>query len=56
MMLVPSMLENCSRRAGTLSASASMVIDDTAPMCTPMSITDADGNDRVRARFHWQER
>jgi hypothetical protein len=33
-----------------------LVIDDTDPMCTPMSITDAEGNDHVRARFHWQER
>lgn len=33
-----------------------MVIDDNDPMDSLMSITDAEGNDHVRARFHWQER
>ena len=32
------------------------VIDDTDPMDSHMSITDADGDDHVRARFHWQQR
>ena len=32
------------------------VIDDTDPLDSHMSITDADGDDHVRARFHWQER
>ena len=35
---------------------AQFVIDDSDPMDSLMSITDADGNDHVRARFHWQER
>jgi len=32
------------------------VIDDTDPMDSRMTITDADGNDHVRARFRWQQR
>ena len=32
------------------------IIDDNDPMDSRMSITDADGNDHVRARFCWQER
>ena len=36
--------------------SAQFVIDDSDPMDSRMSITDADGNDHVRARFLWQER
>ncbi len=32
------------------------IIDDTDPMDSRLSITDADGNDHVRARFCWQER
>ena len=32
------------------------IIDDADPMDSRMSITDAEGNDHVRARFHWQER
>ncbi len=35
---------------------AQFVIDDTDPMDSHMSITDADGDDHVRARFVWQER
>ena len=32
------------------------IIDDNDPMDSRMSVTDADGNDHVRARFQWQER
>ena len=35
---------------------AQFIIDDSDPMDTLMSVTDADGNDHVRARFHWQPR
>jgi len=35
---------------------AQFIIDDSAPMDTLMSVTDADGNDHVRARFHWRPR
>ena len=35
---------------------AQFIIDDTDPMDSRLSITDADGDDHVRARFHWQER
>ena len=35
---------------------AQFVIDDTDSMDSHMSITDADGNDHVRARFVWQQR
>ena len=34
---------------------AQLVIDDADAMITNMSVT-VDGNDHVRARFHWQER
>ena len=32
------------------------IIDDGDPMDSHMSVTDIDGNDHVRARFHWQQR
>ncbi len=35
---------------------AQFIIDDSDPMDTLMSVTDADGNDHVRARFHWRPR
>lgn len=35
---------------------AQFVIDDSDPMESRMSVTDADGNDHVRARFLWQQR
>ncbi len=35
---------------------AQFIIDDSDPMDTLMSVTDADGNDHVRARFHWRLR
>jgi hypothetical protein len=35
---------------------AQFIIDDSDPMDTLMSVTDADGNDHVRSRFRWQQR
>ena len=35
---------------------AQFIINDSDPMDTLMSVTDADGNDHVRARFRWQSR
>lgn len=33
-----------------------LIIDDSDPLDSRMTITDGDGNDHVRARFLWQER
>lgn len=38
------------------SETCEFVIDDSDPMDSRMSITDADGDDHVRARFRWKER
>jgi len=38
------------------SETCQFIIDDSDPMDSRMTITDLDGNDHVRARFHWQER